>query len=150
MKGFSTQHVYLCECMCKRMCVHLCLLGWNPQESVLSSTVGVGIKLRSSACVPSVFTHWATPPVPPLCLLRQSLSLNLNTVALARLAGHRAPGTHLSPVPQHWGYRCTPPSLAFKWLLGIRTESLMPLRQVLYLLNHLPSLQISFLTFRLT
>ena len=62
--------------------------------------------------------------VTPHISLREVLSLNLELTESPRLVGQRAPGTSLSPFPQHWCYRHTAPCLPCMWELRIWTRDL--------------------------
>lgn len=88
-KGLTrASHVSLCVLVCVSMCE--CV---NMYEKVRVCEVHRAMLLSSSVRLPAYFT------------LRQSLSLNLEVIDLARRAGQQGPGILLSLLPQCWNYR---------------------------------------------
>lgn len=78
--------------LCVRVCISTCVCV-SMSEKVHVCEVHRSMLLSSSVRLLAYFT------------LRQSLSLNLGLIDLARLAGQQGPGILLSLLPQCWNYR---------------------------------------------
>lgn len=83
-------HTYVCMWVWACMCIYTSVYVWCMCKQV---------HMEAS------IWHWVSYSVAqPLILLKPSLSLNLELINSARLAGRWAPRIYLSPHPKHWGY----------------------------------------------
>ena len=81
----------------------------------------IQVEVRDQSCLP----QWVST------LLKQGFSLNLELSCLVRLTGQQAPGTVLSPRPQHWNSKDVHTQLLI-WVLGTCTQFLVLMEHVLY------------------
>lgn len=86
----------------------------------------------------------AVPWILSNLVLKIGYFLALELTRWARLAGQQAPGTHLSPVLQHWNYKHMPLCLGYLyrlWALGVKLKFgiLMLLRATILLAEIAPS-----------
>lgn len=86
----------------------------------------------SQRSVPGIFLCYSPP-----YFMSQGLSLSLELIYSARLAGQQALEIHLSLFTQHWDYRHVPPRLDFTWMRGTWTQVLMLVQDALCPRTHL-------------
>jgi hypothetical protein len=125
----------VCVCVCVCVCVLCtCSSGCVKARSQCWISPSITLHLFMYLFIHNSFIH-------SFIHLRQGLSLKLEFIDWARLAGQWASGIflcYLTPPLQPWGYRHTL-HLAFTGGLGIQTRVLMSAYQALDCLSHLPS-----------